>query len=109
VTAESERHPQKHSGDNLQTEEGIQIEESDEHPLNVARSIHERREPGSNATATSDWHPAKQLRPSVLTEAGIQIDESDKQNKNAASSMHDRREADSNVTVERATGRNPGC
>jgi hypothetical protein len=83
------------------SEEGMQIDESDEQTKNGAPSTNESREPDSNVTVERDLHPEKQYWPSLSTEEGMQIDESDEQLQNADSSIEESRESDSNVTLER--------
>jgi hypothetical protein len=43
----------------LSTDEGMQIDESDEHQENAERSIHESFEPHSNVTVERNGHPQK--------------------------------------------------
>jgi hypothetical protein len=61
------------------TDEGMQIDESDEQYKNADSSMNESLEPDSNVTAERDLHPWKQSGPSLSTEDGMQMDESDKQ------------------------------
>jgi hypothetical protein len=84
------------------TEEGIEIEKSDEQCENASSPIEESREPDSKVTVERDWHRQKDFWEMVLTEEGIQIDESDEQLENASSPIDESLERDSNVTVERS-------
>jgi hypothetical protein len=63
----------------VSSEEGHQIDESDEHSENANRPTHESVEPDSNVTVERDGHRAKDSLPRVLTEEGRQIDKSDEQ------------------------------
>jgi hypothetical protein len=65
------------------TEEGIQIDESDEQSPNADFSIHESLEFNSNVSVERERHPLKQFSQSFSTEEGIQMDESDEQPQNA--------------------------
>jgi hypothetical protein len=76
-------HSQKQPSQIRSTEEGIQIDESDEQKQNASRSIHESLEPHSNVIVERELHPLKQLSQILSTEEGIRIDESDKQYENA--------------------------
>jgi hypothetical protein len=67
----------------ISTDEGIQIDESDEQPPNTHLSIRESLESGSNITFERVAHPEKQCSQMISTEEGIQIDESDEQYRNA--------------------------
>jgi hypothetical protein len=59
------------------TEEGMQIDESDEQLSKALHSIHESLEPDSNVIVERDRHSLKQWLQIFLTEEGIQIDESE--------------------------------
>jgi hypothetical protein len=85
----------------LSTEEGMQIDESDEHKENADSPIDESLEPDLNVTVERDLHSKKHIVPSFSTEEGMQIDESDGQDENADFSIDKSLEPDSNVTVER--------
>jgi hypothetical protein len=82
------------------TEEGIQIDFSDEQYENASASIRSRVEFDSNVNVESDPHPPKHNLPRIVTEEGIQIDLSNEQHKNARFSIRSRVECDSNVNVE---------
>jgi mannitol-1-phosphate/altronate dehydrogenase len=83
VIVERELHPQKQYSQIRSTEEGIQIDESDEQPENAVGSIHESLESDSNVIVERELHPRKQYLQIRSTEEGIQIDESDEQSSNA--------------------------
>jgi hypothetical protein len=51
---ERELHPLKDATPNISTEDGIQIDESDEDPPNTSLSIRESREPDSNVIIERD-------------------------------------------------------
>jgi hypothetical protein len=55
------------------TEEGIQIDESDEQSENARPSIHESLESDSNLTVERDLHSLKQDSQIFSTEEGIQM------------------------------------
>jgi hypothetical protein len=50
VTVERDAQEEKHFSPRLSTEEGMQIDESDEQPRNVSSAIGESFEPDSNVT-----------------------------------------------------------
>jgi hypothetical protein len=77
VTAERERHPVKQDAPSACTEEGIQIDESDEQHANAESPIRASREPDSNAMAERDVHPEKQPSQICSTEQGREMDASD--------------------------------
>jgi hypothetical protein len=89
VIVERELHPKKQRSQIFETEEGIQIDESDEHEKNAQRSIHESLELDSNVIVERNAHSSKQHSQIILTEEGIQIVESDGQNENAQPSIHE--------------------
>jgi hypothetical protein len=88
LTTEREEQPKKQNPESRSTEEGIQIDESDEQFENAQGEIRESREPGSNVTAERDKHSPKPT--SSSTDEGMKNDESDEQSVNAPSSI-DRR------------------
>jgi hypothetical protein len=94
-------HSAKQDSQILSTEEGIQIDESDEHFENAQRLMHERVEPDSNVSVERKRQPSKQKSPICLSAEGIEIAESDEESENAASSMHKSFEPHSNPTDER--------
>jgi hypothetical protein len=65
------------------TDEGMQIDESDEHHENADSSIHESLEHDSNVIVERDLQQQKHSLQSVRTDEGMQIDESDEQYENA--------------------------
>jgi hypothetical protein len=85
----------------LSTDEGIQIDESDEQHQNTYSSIHESLEFDSNISVERERQLEKQDLQSLSTDEGIQIDKSDEQPEQADSSIHESLEFDSNITVER--------
>jgi hypothetical protein len=91
----------KHSLQSASTEEGIQIDESDEHSENAERPIDDSLQPAPNVIVDSDWHLEKHPTPSFCTVDGMQIEESETQPTHAELSMHESRDPDSKMTVER--------
>jgi hypothetical protein len=83
VTVERDLHARKQDPQSCWTEEGIQIDESDEQLQNAQHSIRETLEFDSNVIAERDAHPSKQDSQIFSTEQGIQIVESDEQSRNA--------------------------
>jgi hypothetical protein len=63
----------------ISTDEGIQIDESDEHPSNARFSIRESLESDSKLTFERLEHRQKQDSQMISIDEGIQIDESDEQ------------------------------
>jgi hypothetical protein len=59
------------------TEEGMQIDRSNEHLANAFLSIHNSLDPRSKVTLESDLEAQKQYWPSVVRHEGMQIDEND--------------------------------
>jgi hypothetical protein len=57
VTLERDEHREKHRISSVPTEEGMQIDESDEHFRNAEPEIYESFEPDSNVTLESEEHP----------------------------------------------------
>jgi hypothetical protein len=60
VTVERGLHSEKQELPSFSTEEGMQIDESDEHQANARSSIDESFEPDSNVTVERDTHRKKQ-------------------------------------------------
>jgi hypothetical protein len=83
VIVERELHPSKQYSQIVSTEEGIQIDESDEQAPNAQHPIHESLESDSNVIVAREGHRKKQESQIVSTEEGIQIDENDEQEENA--------------------------
>jgi hypothetical protein len=75
--------PPKHDEPIISTEDGIQIDTSDEHPENARSSIRRTFEPDSNITDESETQPRKHSRGTISTNAGMHIDSSDEQFENA--------------------------
>jgi nicotinic acid mononucleotide adenylyltransferase len=100
ATLASARHPSKHLAQSCSTDDGMQIDESDEQRQNAYSSIRDSREPDSNVTLESAEHRLKHLSQSCSTDDGMQIDENDEQSSHADSSMRESLETDSNVTLE---------
>jgi hypothetical protein len=90
VTVERDAQLQKQRLPRVSTDEGMQIDESDEHFQNAPFSITESREPGSSVTVERDSHPAKHFVQSFSVLDGMQIDESDVHDAKAIFSMHER-------------------
>jgi hypothetical protein len=74
----------------ISTDEGIQIDESDEQFLNADLSIRESLEFDSKLTFERLQHTVKQESQMISTDEGIQIDESDEQSQNADLSIRER-------------------
>jgi hypothetical protein len=68
VSVERDLHPEKQSSQIFSTEQGIQIDESDEQSLNAERSIHESLELDSNVIVEIDLHLQKQSSQIFSTE-----------------------------------------
>jgi hypothetical protein len=79
VSVERDLHPEKQFLPSLSTEEGMQIDDSDEQNQNADSPMDESLESDSNVSVERDSHPEKQYGPSRSTEEGMQIDESDEQ------------------------------
>jgi hypothetical protein len=79
----------------VSTEEGIQIDESDEQYENAQDSIHESLESDANVIVKRELHRSKQYSRIFSTVRGIQIIESDEQPQNAERSKHESLESDS--------------
>jgi hypothetical protein len=73
VIVERDLHPLKQSWQIFSTEQGIQIDESDEQLENAEPSIHESLELGSNVIVERDLHQRKQSLQIFSTEQGIQM------------------------------------
>jgi hypothetical protein len=63
VIVERDSHPLKQLLQIFSTEEGIQIDESDEQYSNAEASIDDSLEPDSNVIVERDSHPLKQCLP----------------------------------------------
>jgi hypothetical protein len=61
MTVRRDRHPKKQFWQILVTDEGRQIDESDEQLPNVQGPILDSLDPGSNVTVASDRHTLKQF------------------------------------------------
>jgi hypothetical protein len=96
VTVERNTQTAKQRWQSLVTEEGIQIDKSDERSWNARQSIDETLESDSNVTVARDPHLLKQATPSAVTEEGMQIDESDEHFSNAERPIDQILEPDSN-------------
>jgi hypothetical protein len=97
VTTQREEHPQKQEGSIVLTEEGMQIDTSDEQSRKTPSVMRESVEPGSNATLERERQHMKQLYPIVSTVEGMQIDASDEQCANTESPRNGSLEPDSNT------------
>jgi hypothetical protein len=83
------------------SDEGIQIDESEEQDENASLSTRESLEPDSNDTVERASHSEKQWLQSLSTEGGMAIDESDEHVENTECSRQESREPDSKLTTER--------
>jgi hypothetical protein len=54
VSVESDEHPPKQSAPSVSTEDGMQIDDGDEHPESARSGMQESFEPDSNITIESD-------------------------------------------------------
>jgi hypothetical protein len=85
----------------ISTDEGTQIDWSDEHSANAAGPKFESLVPDSNATADSFVQHLKQESAITLIDEGTQIDCSDEHFANAPLPSVESVEADSNETINR--------
>jgi hypothetical protein len=85
----------------IRTDEGIQIDESDEQYSNAYSSIRESLDSLSNLTFDRARHPRKQCKQMISTDEGIQIDDSDEQDRNADSPIRETLDSHSKRTFER--------
>jgi hypothetical protein len=88
VISEREVQPEKQKLQSRSTEEGIEMDQSDEHFEKAHGEIRESREPGSKVTAERDRHWRKPT--SSSTDEGMKNDESDEHSVNAPSSIDQR-------------------
>jgi hypothetical protein len=84
----------------LSTEEGMHIDESDEHFRNERAAMRESLEPVSNVTVDRDPHSEKHSSPSISTDEGMQIDESNEASKKPKSPIRDSRQPVAKTTSE---------
>jgi hypothetical protein len=84
VTSERAVQSQKQLSPSVSTEEGRQIEQSEQHDENARVGIEESLEPGSKVTNERAVHLSKQLSPSVSTEEGRQIERSEQHDESAS-------------------------
>jgi hypothetical protein len=77
VIVEREEQYWKQNGPIRSTEEGIQMDDSDEQPLQALFSMDDSLEPGSNVIVEREEQRVKQDSPNLSTEEGMQIDDSD--------------------------------
>jgi hypothetical protein len=82
---EREWHPEKQRSQGFLRDEGLQIDESDEHCDNAQSPINESSELGLTVTLRRAVHLRKQEAERFPTDGGTQIDESDEPCKNAES------------------------
>jgi hypothetical protein len=80
VPVERDSHLLKHCWQSVSTDEGIQIDESDEQSSNAEGPMDESREPESKITLEIVLQLAKQESPNFVTPEGMQIEERDQQN-----------------------------
>jgi hypothetical protein len=79
VTVDRLWHPEKQHFEMTSTDDGIQIDSSDEQPRNAFAPRIEIRQPTSNPTLNRFLHNEKQFAETVSTNAGIEIDVSNEQ------------------------------
>jgi hypothetical protein len=77
VTVEREEHPPKHSSQSRSTDDGIEIDESDEQSRKAASAMRESFEPESNVTLEREEQSLKHSLQSRSTDVGRKIDKSD--------------------------------
>jgi hypothetical protein len=100
LTTQGDLHSAKHESAIVLTEDGMQINESDERQENVFVSKHEGSKPRSRFTIARRLHSLKHSAPSAATEQGIQIDLNSMQQRMAEGRTSERREPYSNVIGE---------
>jgi hypothetical protein len=93
--------PAKAEAANSSSDDGRQIDASDEQHANVFSSMHRSSQSGSNVTEQRAVQRRKQRPPSVSMEEGMQNDESDEHFEKAARPISKSWEPGSNVIVER--------
>jgi hypothetical protein len=94
---ESDAHREKQFPQSWLTEEGMQMDERDEHPKKAELPMQQRSEPDSNVTVERDSHPEKQWPRSSWIVGGMDIDTIDTQSENNQRSIRESREPASNV------------
>jgi hypothetical protein len=94
----SDRQREKHASIMVSTEAGIQIDFSDQHPLNAEVSMGATLDGVSNTTVSSALLIAKQPGCRISTDVGMKNDFSEEQNRNALSSIRASLDGDSNAT-----------
>jgi hypothetical protein len=77
VTLERAEQHRKQQSCSTVTDEGMQIDASEEHPANAHRAMNEICEGHSNLNDERDSHWLKQYSASSVTDEGMQIDRSD--------------------------------
>jgi hypothetical protein len=100
VIVEKDLHSRKDQFPSSLTEEGMQIDESDEQESNANAPIDESLESDSNVNVERDSHSQKHCLPIVSTDEGMQIDESDEQEENTDSPIDETFEPLSKTTSE---------
>jgi hypothetical protein len=85
------------------TNDGITIEDSDEHPAKALHSIRSSLESDSKITSPSRPQPSKQFEQRIITLLGIQIDDSDEQHPKTSDSIRESFESDSKLTSPRVS------
>jgi hypothetical protein len=81
------------------TDEGMQINRTNEQYRSAESPIDESGDPDSNAIVERERHPKKPFQGSVYTDEGMQIDESDEEFSNASSRITESCESNSIVKV----------
>jgi hypothetical protein len=79
VTVERDAHRQKQYSSIAMTDDGREIDDSDEQSWNAQALIHRSLEGRPKVIVERDRHSEKQCWPIAMTEDGIQMDESDEQ------------------------------
>jgi hypothetical protein len=84
VTLERSSQPTKHPWQMVSTEDGMEIDGSNEHPEKAAWPICETLDPVSNVNDVRCPQCEKQSLEMVVTEEGMQIEDNEEQCENAA-------------------------
>jgi hypothetical protein len=80
----------------------MQIDSSDEQPINAELSMQINLEFGSKVRLARQWQELKHLQPIISTDAGMQIECSDRQLENARHSIRTSFDGVSNLKMESA-------
>jgi hypothetical protein len=87
----------------ISTDEGMQIDESDEQHASADSPIRESLDSFSKLTFNKATHTMKQFLQMISTDEGIQIDKSDEQPPNADSPIRESLDSLSKLTIERVS------